>query len=127
MGKCECRINVMVNSLAGWIWEHTDTDYDFALALKHCGFTEDDVFQWFVDGMCSNSFEEERDITVAIYNAYGVPFKYVVVSVCCNEELGEFDLLEDAEKHVKDLERFDKEHGNPFNDKFMIIVARKDK
>ena len=84
MGKCECRINVLVNS-------------------------------------------EERDITVAIYNAYGVPFKYVVVSVCGNEELGEFGSLDDAEKHVEELEQFDKERGNPFDDKFMIIVVRKDK
>lgn len=36
------------------------------------------------------------------------------------EELGEFKTLKEAREFIKELKRFDKEQGNPFDDNYTI-------
>lgn len=47
--------------------------------------------------------------------------KFVVYNVDNEyEELGTFDTLKEAKAHIREVRRFDKEMGNPFNDRYIV-------
>lgn len=45
---------------------------------------------------------------------------FVVKSSIDFQEYGEFKTLKEAKAHIKELKRFDKEEGNPFNEGYFI-------
>lgn len=48
--------------------------------------------------------------------------RYVIINETDNyNDLGlSFKTLKEAKERIKDLKRFDKENGNPFNDKYVV-------
>lgn len=47
--------------------------------------------------------------------------KFVVYNVDNEyEELGAFDTLKEAKAHIREVRRFDRENGNPFNDRYIV-------
>ena len=47
--------------------------------------------------------------------------EYTVVSSIDGQEYGSFKTVKEAREHIKDLKRFDKEQGNPFDEGYRII------
>lgn len=46
--------------------------------------------------------------------------KYIVLSSNDYQEYGTFETLKEAEQFIKELKRFDEEHGNPFNEGYFV-------
>ena len=36
------------------------------------------------------------------------------------EELGVFDTIKEAKEHIREIRKFDREMGNPFNDRYIV-------
>lgn len=47
---------------------------------------------------------------------------YVVRGGIDGQEYGEFETLKEAKYQIRELKRFDKEHGNPFDENYYIDV-----
>ena len=47
--------------------------------------------------------------------------EYTIVSSIDGQEYGSFKTRKEAQEHIKSLKDFDREMGNPFNERYQVI------